>query len=86
MLQVPTAACSSISQFLHEYNRRKDEVLMNGEDGHHDPSLGPVDPNGKGCGCIVLFMVYIFLLPIIANPELWGNRSSAAFRKSPYPQ
>jgi len=56
---------------------------MNGEDGHHDPSLGPVDPNGKGCGCIVLFTLYIFLFPIVYNPEFWGEPEFGGIPQKP---
>ena len=56
---------------------------MEGEDGHHDPSLGPVDPNGKDCGCIFLIILYAILLPIIANPELWGEPEFGGFPQKP---
>jgi hypothetical protein len=40
---------------------------MESGDGHHDPSLGPVDPNGKGCGCIFLIMGYVLVTLLIAE-------------------
>jgi hypothetical protein len=40
---------------------------MEGGDGHHDPSLGPVDPGGKGCGCIFLIMGYMLMILLIAE-------------------
>jgi hypothetical protein len=49
---------------------------MEGGDGHHDPSMGPVDPNGKGCGCVILFIVYLLLLPLVASPDFWGRSLS----------
>jgi hypothetical protein len=40
---------------------------MDGGDGHHDPSLGPIDPNGKGCGCMFLVMAYMFITLLLAE-------------------
>jgi hypothetical protein len=40
---------------------------MEGGDGHHDPSLGPIDPNGKGCGCMLLIMGYMLTILLIAE-------------------
>ena len=40
---------------------------MEGGDGHHDPSLGPIDPNGKGCGCILLIIGYMLSILLLAE-------------------